>query len=98
MPWAALDCPCPTSPLHQQKHHVQAQAGAALRLKTKGEEEEGCLGMMLVPPKRDKPAMDQFLLVLAAEVCALKPVTHWTPAGCLVWSLFPEYHLVTSDG
>ena len=56
MPWSALDHPWPTSPLHQQKCHVQALVGARLWLNTKGEEEEenGCLGTMLVPPKRDK--------------------------------------------
>lgn len=36
MPWAALASPCPASPLHQQKHHIQAQAGAMLWLNTKG--------------------------------------------------------------
>lgn len=42
MPWAALDGPWPGNPLHQQKHHIQAPAGAMLWLNTKGEEEEGC--------------------------------------------------------
>ena len=75
MPWAALDHPCPASPLHQQKHHIQASAGATLWLNTKREEEEeGCLGTMLVPPKRDRLAMDQLMLLLAAESEVLKLV------------------------
>lgn len=74
MPWAGLDGPCPASPLHQQKHHIQAPAEAMLGLNAKGEEEEGCLGATLVPPKRNKLSMDQLMLLLASEREALKPV------------------------
>lgn len=71
MPWAALASPCPASPLHQQKHHIQAQAGAMLWLNTKGRGGGRLLRDDVGSHKRDKLAVDRLMLLLGSHTSLL---------------------------
>lgn len=59
MPWAVLDNLCPASSLQQQENLFKHQQEQWLNTER---EKEGCSEILLVPPARDKLAMDQLML------------------------------------